>query len=621
MRPLLPSQVLTLSALIAIASTGFVQAATFVYHGTLQDAGKPAEGRYDVELTLYSAREGGNVVGGPLMMYAVPVHDGRFDTRADFGPLTKNADQAWLGVKLRAAGSEAYVALSERSAISVQATGGVCPGAWTIEGNAGNPPGSFLGTTDVNPLTIVVNNLQVGQISASTSGTDPDAPNVVFGSSQNAVSGGVYGATIGGGGDSIVLCGDGNSAACINTVGGDFGTVGGGYYNNASAFVATVAGGEANVASARDATVGGGLFNTANQISATVGGGTSNMADGILATVAGGGSNIASGFAAAILGGNQNTAGGDFSFAGGAYATVRDPNLAGNSGTCTANVNCGDYGAFVWSDGDGGIQFTSTGPEQFLVHASGGFGINTALPVAKTLTVAGGGGAIASAFAVDANSVAVFENNAKGFIETVVPAADETGILFSLVGSEADGGVEYNGTDNPKGMSFRTGGNVTKMRIDSSGDIYVNRTSLGNGVFQIGNATNNGNGAYLSAGGVWTSSSSRTFKDGFASIDAGQILAKVIDLPVQTWFYKNDHQEGRHLGPVAEDFSALFALGNDEEHIGTVDENGVALAAIQGLNAKVEKENGDLREQNAALQTTLDELRARLNKLEASRGN
>jgi SMC interacting uncharacterized protein involved in chromosome segregation len=40
---------------------------------------------------------------------------------------------------------------------------------------------------------------------------------------------------------------------------------------------------------------------------------------------------------------------------------------------------------------------------------------------------------------------------------------------------------------------------------------------------------------------------------------------------------------------VAEDFYAAFQLGTDEKHIGLVDEGGVALAAIQGLNLKLEQ--------------------------------
>ena len=85
-------------------------AATFAYHGSLQDGGKPAEGKYDLELTLYSASAGGGAIGGPLLLYAVPVHGGSFSTEADFGPSTKVQGDAWLAVKVRAAGSGEFAA-------------------------------------------------------------------------------------------------------------------------------------------------------------------------------------------------------------------------------------------------------------------------------------------------------------------------------------------------------------------------------------------------------------------------------------------------------------------------------------------------------------------------------
>jgi hypothetical protein len=48
----------------------------------------------------------------------------------------------------------------------------------------------------------------------------------------------------------------------------------------------------------------------------------------------------------------------------------------------------------------------------------------------------------------------------------------------------------------------------------------------------------------------------------------------------------------------------------DGKSISTVDANGVALAAIQGLNQKLEAENAGLR-------SRLDELAARLDAIEA----
>jgi cell division protein FtsB len=74
---------------------------------------------------------------------------------------------------------------------------------------------------------------------------------------------------------------------------------------------------------------------------------------------------------------------------------------------------------------------------------------------------------------------------------------------------------------------------------------------------------------------------------------------------VQSWDYKAQPGE-KHIGPMAQDFHAAFGLnGADDTHISTVDEGGVALAAIQGLNQKLEEQKAE----NA-------ELKARLEKLE-----
>ena len=57
----------------------------------------------------------------------------------------------------------------------------------------------------------------------------------------------------------------------------------------------------------------------------------------------------------------------------------------------------------------------------------------------------------------------------------------------------------------------------------------------------------------------------------------------------------------KHIGPMAQDFHAAFGLGQNPSAIATVDADGVALAAIQGLNRKLEKEAASLSDQNAAL--------------------
>jgi trimeric autotransporter adhesin len=111
-------------------------------------------------------------------------------------------------------------------------------------------------------------------------------------------------------------------------------------------------------------------------------------------------------------------------------------------------------------------------------------------------------------------------------------------------------------------------------------------------------------GATLSGGGVWTNQSSRFLKPGFTAVDPLAVLGKVAALPITTWTYK-DSAEGTHMGPVAEDFKAAFGLAGDGKSIGTVDADGVALAAIQGLNIKLERENAELRARLEAIEKRL----------------
>lgn len=159
------SRAAVLAVLCAFAAS--VQGATFNYHGNLQDAGKPAQGNYDLELTLYSAAEGGHILAGPLLMYQVPVHGGSFSTEADFGPLANASGQSWLGVKVRHAGNGDFAALSARASIGADATatGSTCPGSWSLYGNAGNTSDLYLGTADAQPVVFKVNGQTAGQIS------------------------------------------------------------------------------------------------------------------------------------------------------------------------------------------------------------------------------------------------------------------------------------------------------------------------------------------------------------------------------------------------------------------------------------------------------------------------
>ena len=86
---------------------------------------------------------------------------------------------------------------------------------------------------------------------------------------------------------------------------------------------------------------------------------------------------------------------------------------------------------------------------------------------------------------------------------------------------------------------------------------------------------------------VFTPTSDRNAKEEFTPIDARAVLNKVAQLPITEWRYKTQ-TDARHIGPMAQDFREAFGLGRDDKHITSVDADGVALAAIQGLNQKLE---------------------------------
>jgi trimeric autotransporter adhesin len=78
-------------------------------------------------------------------------------------------------------------------------------------------------------------------------------------------------------------------------------------------------------------------------------------------------------------------------------------------------------------------------------------------------------------------------------------------------------------------------------------------------------------GAYES-GGTWRNSSDRNLKERFTKVDERALLAKLAAIPIESWNYKSESLSVRHIGPMAQDFFAAFALDRGDKHISTVDE-------------------------------------------------
>lgn len=428
----------------------------------------------------------------------------------------------------------------------------------------------------------------------------------VGGGEQNAASG--IESTIGGGAYNEVtgLCGTiagGGSADRLgrpttsNRVYDDYGTVGGGGNNQAGveddgtdAEFATVAGGESNAALASHATVGGGGNNEASTVDSTVAGGLSNEASGSYSTVSGGRNGRATGTGTAVGGGEDNEASGF----GSTVAGGRQNEAIGGGST----VGGGTENSAT--NGDGTVAGGSQNSAEASSSTIGGGRRNSTSSTAAFGTVAGGADNTATAFH---STVSGGENNtASGTRSVVIGGENNTASGFRSV---VAGGVDNTASGD---YSFAAGRKATANHRGSyvfadSLDTEAVSQSQNEARFQV---------QIVAEKGV-DDQSARASKTNVQSVDAHAVLDGVHSLDISTWEYKDGDGNGTgrtHLGPMAEDFHDAFGIGN-ETTINSVDRGGVALAAIQGLSAKLTEKDERIEQLEDRL-LTLEESLAEL---------
>jgi hypothetical protein len=357
--------------------------------------------------------------------------------------------------------------------------------------------------------------------------------NVVEGYSGNSIAAGVSGATISGGGirgaPNQVTANTGTVGGGEGNLAGEGSTVSGGLWNTAQYFNATVGGGTTNIASAEEATVGGGLKNLASGRFATVGGGAANTATDLNATVAGGSGNHASARYATVGGGTENRA-----------SSVSSAVAGGDH-----NLATGPYSAVL-----GGVNNTAGA---YLATVGGGAG-NQAT---------GSYAAIPGGFANLAGGDYSFAAGREAKINPEDPGV----FLF------ADSAPFDFPSLSPNEFAVRASGGVR----------FVTGTDP-SGAPMAGVRLNPGSGS-------WETLSDYHAKSGLVPVDGQEILRRLMSVPIETWSYRAQDPSIRHIGPTAQDFHATFGLGTDDRYISTVDEEGVALAAIQELYRIVQRQN------------------------------
>ena len=485
----------------------------------------------------------------------------------------------------------------------------------TIGGGKRNQAGDNIGTTSDRPYaTIGGGYFNIASSYAATIGggsinTASGSAATVGGGENNTVTG--TGATVGGGSSNTaagfvatVGGGSGNTASGIsdtvgggsgNTASGSFSIVGGGSTNTASGFDATVDGGRENMASGHSSTVGGGFGNTASESSSTVGGGSCNTASGRWATVSGGDHNTASGNYTTVSGGglsnpsdlatgnrvtdDYGTVGGGGNNQAGDDAGTTEDAIYATIGGGRDNTASDDYTTV-----GGGRNNTASGP-----HSTVSGGINNTASGTRA-TVGGGEGNLASGYrAIVPGGVSNMALGDHSFAAGRRAKANHHGAF--VWGDSTDADVASTGNN--------------QFIVRASGGVYLYTSSdLSTGVYLATGASS------------WASvptPSDRNLKENFVPVDGQEVLARLAEVPVTTWNYKSQDRSIHHIGPVAQDFYAAFGLGEDEKTIGTVDADGVALAAIQGLYELVQEKDSQI----AALEAEVSTLHQQNTDLEA----
>lgn len=521
----------------------------------------------------------------------------------------------------------------------------IAGGGWVSGHNIVRPnsSGVFIGAGSANVAGPNANDVVI----AGGSGNQArSSTTVIAGGSGNTIATSAANTVIGGG--------QGNSAGspfntiaggALNTIGtnSNTGTIGGGYAQliDHNTFDATIGGGSFNAigTNAYGATIGGGGNNTvaADARWATIGGGYSNRVEGLYATVVGGTNNLASGYTSTAMGwgteasgwksmatgnstrasGESSTAMGSGAVASGMFSTAFGVATTASGGWSTAmglstqaggtaatamgnsTAAMGDFstamglraqanhaGSFVWADSQS-ADFASTANNQFSVRAAGG------VRLTGNVTIGEGG--------ADYKYLQLGGGNSSGYLYGSYPAFSD-GVHL---------GYNYYGDSSGAHHVINAGGGTSRLTV-GYGFIGLNVGGVGGApTIQRLLASNTG----VTVNGTFNNQSDRNAKADFESIHTADILDRVLTLPVSKWSYKDDPGI-RHIGPMAQDFHAAFAVGTDEKHIAPMDEGGVALAAIQGLNAKVEagSKKSEVRIQkleaeNAELKQAVDELR------------
>lgn len=584
------------------------QTTSFTYQGRLNDGSAAANGAYDLQFALYDAATGGNQVGATLNETGASVANGNFTVQLDFGSSAFPGADRYLEIRVKKPAAAGYTTLNPRQKITsapyaIRAlNAATATNATTADGLSS----ACVSCVTDQQIQAIAGNKITGNVANATNATN----------AANATSA-ITAATADG-----VAISAGNSV--VNSINDEATNV----TINSNRLPSDVV--RLKPAAAQDSTSGEGgidaMVNLRGNYTYPSPASQSNF------RVNHDGSLLASG----VFDGD--------------YAIPSTP--AEGAGTRMmwlprkAAFRAGYVNGTQWDDANTGNYSTAFGEN---VRASGDFsfaaGRNTVAANGSSvamgeLSVASGAASVALGYFAHTNArQGSFVFSDRSVLDDGNFMTDESFRAASLhsFNVRATGGY-YFYTNSALTNGLRMGA-LSFSSSNFIGSFVWTDSSIGDSItpsaqnqtifrstggYTIYTSPNLASGVRIAPGsGAWQSVSDRNAKENIRAVNSRDILRKVLGLPISTWNYKTQNASIRHIGAMAQDFKAAFKVGEDDKHISTIDPDGVALAAIQGLNeemnertAKLQAENAALRRQVAAQKAQFDALEARLKKLE-----
>jgi len=589
---------LLLATLNLPLSTAFAQSSAFTYQGSLTQASLPVTGLQDFEFRLFNAAAGGAQQGATIPVADWGVTNGLFTVPLDFGAAAFPGADRWLQIAVRAgANTGSYTTLSPRQQITST------PYAVTARGISGTLPAAQLPANVA--LTDRAQTFSANQ-TFQTRATFNDRVGIGTNVPQEALHvAGSYVRVDGFGNEQAILGGDG-------------------------------AGGDVELGSSNPAIGAVALFNqgTGDYMhlfakGATFFGPISGDGSGLTALPAG---QLSGSLADAQLSANVALRSGGNNFSG--NQAFAGNHSFGNQTRQMINLWNAEYGIGVQAD----AQYFRTGNDFHWyrggshsdVNANGGggsplmsltrsghLGLGITTPIYPLEIQAGQAVERLTTTNNSNGSVLIFNNRS--------PLPDYLGAINFETNGLTVGQIAYLANDQ---LVFRAGGaermslgagiltvegvgNEKAFISGAANEVVIGSAKASVNNIRFANLTEFPNRPMDCYARTFNPTSDRQAKQDFRSVEATAILEKVVALPISEWAYKGDSAT-RHIGPVAQDFKQAFGLGSSDHSIATVDADGVALAAIQGLNQIVREKDAKIRELEKRLEK-LESLMLRAN--------